>query len=466
MNGDNWAIRRTLPDGAVETVGPIGEVEMRRHLAEWGEEQVEVRQGNVDWVSASLILLRFSELAKIGLYIQRGSKIEGPFTASRAVERLEFSFANDSHGSQELLVRVGENGKWVAGRDYLEAVANQKSLAQPGVRQSRSTQDQAIAQTQNITKESTEVESAKVRGVSVRAPNEVSKKPAPQKKVVPEEAPARHFSDDWGKNTDSQTPDGAFIEMKCPFCSVPIRIPKQLSDQRLRCVKCAGEFHLHAAANKGSKQYAVVKNPRLSAVAKAKAEAEQRKKKPRKTRAKRNRRAEAKEIEAGYLSAEYSQTEYSRAGGGIEVADVYVPGYEDDRYFHDRPMDATQAGYVIPGVVIAAWGVGCLLVAAFAVTWVFSSLELVSDRQSSSDDKIRHWSELAASITLVVIEVVSGMIFIAGGIAMGSRKREKIGIGRLAAVLAALPFPGAIAMPFGIWACFALFSKKAERDFR
>ncbi len=112
--------------------------------------------------------------------------------------------------------------------------------------------------------------------------------------------------------------------------------------------------------------------------------------------------------------------------------------------------------YIINGVLITIWGVLMLLGAllrAGQITVLLTTQEIPAEA----------YARVAGFIAGALFSFVVGTVMTWGGIVMA--RRSSLAGARTAAVLAALPCPGCLVFPFGIWACFLVFGQHAKKDF-
>ncbi|WP_442509068.1 hypothetical protein SH528x_000617 [Novipirellula sp. SH528] len=200
-SGDkNWRIRVNN-----ETLGPFSEVEMRHWLAEHRTEKSEVQQGNSDWYPAAVILQRFKELARTGIYLRVKGQVEGPFTPQRVVQRIE------QLGDAEVDAREGIDGFWVSAKVIMRELSpNSLNLTSPG---NAATPPSKSASQTPIT--------PKPPAVSVE-----KKPPVPQ----PSGTASSGLS--------------STVRVCCPVCKATLQIPDDQLGKTIRCASCKKQIRV------------------------------------------------------------------------------------------------------------------------------------------------------------------------------------------------------------------------------
>jgi hypothetical protein len=113
--------------------------------------------------------------------------------------------------------------------------------------------------------------------------------------------------------------------------------------------------------------------------------------------------------------------------------------------------------YIINGVFIALWG---LLMSLSGLVQIGLTVYVLANLpQNVTIDYLR----LTAGIVGAILGIIIGAVMALGGIQMTFR--SDLSSARNAAILAAIPCFGGCVFPFGIWAAFLLYARRAESDF-
>ncbi len=99
-----------------DTIGPLSEADMRKHVERSNDEALLIRQGTSAWRSVDVIRRKISQLQKNGIFIRYKRVAEGPFTLTRAHHVLK------SMPLGGIDVRTGATGPWVPADKWLSKI--------------------------------------------------------------------------------------------------------------------------------------------------------------------------------------------------------------------------------------------------------------------------------------------------------------------------------------------------------
>ena len=123
------------------------------------------------------------------------------------------------------------------------------------------------------------------------------------------------------------------------------------------------------------------------------------------------------------------------------------------------PNQQNPAMYFVPGMVIATSGFVMFAYTLLAVMTERPGIALFTTSMIPPGAAVG----FAATVVINVVFLILDAVMTLGAITMAMQKN--LTLSRAGAVLATIPCVGLVVMPFGIWACVALFTRRAERDF-
>ena len=123
------------------------------------------------------------------------------------------------------------------------------------------------------------------------------------------------------------------------------------------------------------------------------------------------------------------------------------------------PNQQNPAMYFVPGIVIATSGFVMLAYTLLALISQRPGIAVFTTSVIPPNATVGYAATSVINIVFMVLDTVMTL----GAITMAMQKN--LTLSRAGAVLATIPCVGLVVMPFGIWACVALFTRRAERDF-
>lgn len=111
-----WFLKITAEGGGADEVRELTEAELQRELRHAGAilKRMQVRQGQGSWHPAETVWKKFQKLAAEGIYLRRGERVDGPFTAAKAKQILE------AESPAQRKAKIGIHGDWVSAALLLE----------------------------------------------------------------------------------------------------------------------------------------------------------------------------------------------------------------------------------------------------------------------------------------------------------------------------------------------------------
>ncbi len=403
---------------------------MRHWLAEHRTEKSEVQQGSSDWYPAAMILQRFKELARTGIYLRVKGQVEGPFTPQRVVQRLE------QLGDAEVDAREGSDGFWVSAKVILREL-NPNSL--------------------NITPPSN---SATPSG---KSPPQTPNAPKPPAVSVEKKPPSPQPS-----STASSGPSST-VRVSCPVCKATLQIPDDQLGKTIRCASCKKQIRVvdkstsastSAPARPAPTEHA---NPVDDDVV---------------TLGENDFAEQVPPSPAPDLStplfapfdnlAPISPTAIPRPYSAPQprpVANPYAsPGPVATSPYAGSPYGAappSPALYIVPGVLIAIFSLTMFALSCFGI--VMNMLAVFASKPNDSDVAL-----FAVQIGFAAIWIVCYTVIFVGAIHMILRRN--LTFSRTSAIMATIPcigFPfGCLLFPVGVISCVVLFMQDAKRAFQ
>ena len=472
----NWMIRQKG-----KTFGPFTEFELRKqlvatNLGDMHLDEMQVRQGDSDWFPAKVVLAKFKELAKAGIYVrvQRSSdsvggeshaveaKPQGPFTAIRALGMLRGMDLNNVDA------KLGADGFWISGAHMLAQLERleQSAIERPPANDSRIATEQ--------------------QGASVSAAE-----PTVADRVRDSTARIAQRTDDFHveeeRSGDAPKEPAKDLKLVCPGCKSSLRVTSSLAGTIIHCPTCNQQIRV--AAPKASNEPKPAKKPKVLKaipVTKAHPVAEPTASIKRPAPVAKPVAPIAKPVApvarpvAPVARPVVPAAPVVPAPTAAPIAKPAAPTQisTSNPYSHTLPRSGQNSGdmpyprlprqpsavgYVVPGVIIAVWGVlVCVLAAISLVTGGIGFATILSS-DIPTEVQGRVTANLIGQMITYVIMLVGCAAMTIGAINMAMRRNLKMA--RASAILAVIPCFGCLAMPFGIWACVTLFSTDAEQDF-
>ncbi|EMI22547.1 membrane protein [Rhodopirellula maiorica SM1] len=419
-SGDkNWRIRVDN-----ETLGPFSEVEMRHWLAEHRGKRAEVQQGRSDWYPSSVILQRFKELARTGIYLRVNGQVEGPYTRPRFVQRME------QLGNAEVDAKEGNDGFWVSAKVILREL-NPNQLAPPP----RTTPTAPKAPSGTTP-----------RGTPPKTPN------APPRPAVPATP----------KTTDSVSEKTTTpVRANCPVCKATLQVPADQLGKTIRCASCKKQIRVVGKSNSavtptptqspvidddvvtlGDDDFAasVPTSPRPATSVFAPLE-------------------NVTPIRPVAVPRPYTPPQPA------PVPNPYAsPGPQNPPYYagaQHRSSLPHPALYIIPGVLIAMYSLVMIVLSCVGLvlqTLVIANLDRGAPGLVST----------SLNILITLMWVIAHGITLVGAVHMILRRN--LTFARISAIVASVPcigFPfSCLIFPVGVISCVILFMNEAKRAFR
>ncbi len=111
-----WFVRSESGEAGSDEIQELSEAQLVRRLRRAGDslKSMFVKQGEGDWYPAHVVLKKFEQLAQDGIYVRRHGDVEGPFTASKAIDVLA---ETSLKGVQ---AKVGIHADWVSASRLLQ----------------------------------------------------------------------------------------------------------------------------------------------------------------------------------------------------------------------------------------------------------------------------------------------------------------------------------------------------------
>lgn len=418
-SGDkNWRIR---VDG--ETLGPFSEVEMRHWLAEHRDKKSEVQQGSSDWYPAAVILQRFKELARSGIYLRINGQVEGPYTRPRFVQRIE------QLGNVEVDAKEGNDGFWVSAKVILRELNLSSLVAGAGNARRAHPPTAAVPKT------------------PVAAPQ-----PATSAAKKTTEPPPLNTAP---SNTVSP------IRVSCPVCKATLQIPADQMGKTVRCASCKKQIRVvgkSSDANTPARPAPAEHTDPANDVV---------------TLGEDDFAASASVVSTSVFApldnvAPISPTAiprpYTRPQPQPSPNPYASPGPPTTPYYAGAQHRGTlphPALYIVPGILIATFSLVMVTLSCFGVTVNIRSLMRLD---ADNPRLVMTAINLGLGLTWVMMYGVT----LAGAIHMILRRN--LMLARTSAILASIPcigFPlGCLLFPVGIMSCVVLFMNDAKRVFQ
>jgi hypothetical protein len=394
---------------------------------------IEIRQGESQWYSSSVVAEKFEQLADQGIYVRRSGQVEGPYTASRAVEVLQ------EHPAAE--AREGRNGTWVPAPAYLSQLKN-RALDGTKVRVQCPHCQKKLVMLATLAGKAANCpvcsRSFRVPGDAIAVDSQGNVSPAGV-------ATNRSASTDKG----SSVPKAPLV-----VSSANVKVISPLQPGVIKVVQPAAPTTPTATSKPSSSQ-----SPALVQVSNRPSAAGN-------TAAWNTGIRPVTVVPAMVLPQESNPTfeldNFSTPPATLRPGPSGAPRRPSDRSVH----------YFIPGIFFIIWGslFAIVLLVGFLrlglIFWGIFNSDALSQRSGQTFVSNYLFGFVLVEILGLICVAALAYIFINGGVAMLLRKRESLTMAQTAAVCAAIPFLGLLIWPFGIWACFSLFSDRAKRDFK
>jgi hypothetical protein len=149
-------------------------------------------------------------------------------------------------------------------------------------------------------------------------------------------------------------------------------------------------------------------------------------------------------------SSPYSPPSYG--GGGYGGG-----GYGGSGYATPVSTERSPVVYIIPGVLIALWGI--LVVISACVRMVIVAVAISSLPPGT---EVR-WEVVIGVFIGLIVAFILGVVQLLGGVALAMR--NNLSMARTGAIVCTIPCFGGLCFPFGIWGLVLLCSGNYKRDF-
>ncbi|GAA5510862.1 hypothetical protein [Novipirellula caenicola] len=433
LGDKNWRIRVDN-----ETLGPFSEVEMRHWLAEHRGKKAEVQQGRSDWYPSSVILQRFKELARTGIYLRVNGQVEGPFTRPRFVQRME------QLGNAEVDAKEGNDGFWVSAKVILREL-NPSPIVVP----------------QRSTPQTKSPSPSPTTPPPTATPPTITPPKTPNESQRPATSAAPKTSEPAAEN--ALTP----VRAHCPVCKATLQIPANQLGKPIRCASCKKQIRVvgkssstdapaHPTPRKttnpadevvtlGDDDFAAsipvptVSSPSVPSVF-----------------------APLENVTPSRPVATprpYTPPQPRPAPNPyVSPGPSHTPYYAGAQYHTAPPHPAL---YIIPGALIAIFSLGMLALSCFGIV-----LHIIATTQRDAENYRMAMTTINIGLSLVWV-IVYGMMMVGAGHMIF---RRNLVLARTSAILAAIPcigFPfGCLLFPVGVMSCVVVFMNDAKRAFR
>jgi ribosomal protein S27E len=422
---------------------------------------IEIRQGESQWYPSSVVAEKFEQLADQGVYVRRSGQVDGPYTASRAVEVLQ------EHPAAE--AREGKNGAWMPAPAYLSQLKN-RALDGKKVRVQCPHCQKKLVMLATLAGKAANCPSC---SRSFRVPGDAIAVDAEDTS-----APAR-VATNLSASTDkvSSLPKASLV-----VSSANVKVISPLQPSVIKVVRPAAPTMPTATNKFGSSQ-----EPTL-------VQGLSRPSGGRNTGSWNTDNGNTGSWNTGNAAIPvvpeavlppssnpiFELDNFStpsatpRPGPGVNGPGVIGPGVIGPGAAPAAPSKPSDRSvhYIIPGIFFVIWGslFAIVLLIGFLrlglVFWGIFNSDAFGQRSGQTFVSNYLFGFVLGEILGLICVAALAYIFITGGVAMLLRKRESLTMARTAAVCAAIPCLGLFIWPFGIWACFKLFSDQVKRDFK
>lgn len=135
----------------------------------------------------------------------------------------------------------------------------------------------------------------------------------------------------------------------------------------------------------------------------------------------------------------------------------YGGGYGGGGYAAPVSTERSPVVYIIPGVLIALWGILLVISACLRMVIVVGAISSLPP-----GTEVR-WEVVIGVFVGLILAFILGVVQILGGVALAMR--NNLPMARTGAIVCTIPCFGGFCFPFGIWGLILLSSGNYKRDF-